>query len=136
MPWIALEMQQQQIQATAEEERLKREYEEGRDEKDRQKDILIAEIKAAGYGSMVDINQNQMSDYKDAMDSIRKTEQYKTQTQIAQEKETTKQLQNNERNAIEREKLQVQRDVAQTQLEIARENKNKYDREKPKKDKK
>jgi hypothetical protein len=64
------EMQQQQIQAKAEEEKLKREYEEGRDEKDRQKDILVAEIKAAGYGSMSDINQNQMSDYKDAMSDI------------------------------------------------------------------
>jgi len=127
------EMQQQQIQAKTEEERLKREYDEGRDEKDRQKDILVAEIKAAGYGSMVDINQNQMSDYKDAMDSIKKTEQYQTQTQIAQEKEVNKQMQNNEKNAIEREKLQVQRDVAQTQLDIARENKNKYDKSESKK---
>ena len=98
--------------------------------------FLVAEIKAAGYGSMSDINQNQMSDYRDAMDSIKKTEQYKTQTQIAQEKETTKQMQNNEKNSIEREKLQVQRDVAQTQLEIARENKNQFDKSNSKKDKK
>jgi len=129
------QMQQQQIQAKSEEEKLKREYEEGRDEKDRQKDILIAEIKAAGYGSMSDINQNQMSDYRDAMSDIKKTEQYRTQTQIAREKENTKQVQNNEKNSIEREKLQVQRDVAETQLQIARENKNKYDKGKSGKEK-
>tara|TARA_R100001230_G_C5685824_1_gene194969 strand:- start:371 stop:3094 length:2724 start_codon:yes stop_codon:yes gene_type:complete len=129
------QMQQQQIQAKSEEEKLKREYEEGRDEKDRQKDILIAEIKAAGYGSMSDINQNQMSDYRDAMSDIRKTEQYRTQTQIAREKENTKQVQNSEKNSLEREKLQVQRDVAETQLQIARENKNKYDKGKSEKDK-
>ena len=130
-------MQQQQIQAKAEEEKLKREYEEGRDEKDRQKDILIAEIKAAGYGSMSDINQNQMSDYRDAMDDIRKTEQYQTQTQMARQKESNRQTQANQKNAIEREKLQVQRDVAQTQLQIARENKNQFDKpqSKSKKDK-
>jgi hypothetical protein len=129
------QMQQQQIQAKAEEEKLKREYEEGKDEKDRQKDILVAEIKAAGYGSMSDINQNQMSDYKDAMSDIKKTEQYRTQTQMAREKENTKQVQNSEKNSIEREKLQVQKDVAETQLQIARENKNQFDKGKSGKEK-
>lgn len=122
------QMQQQQIQAKSEEEKLKREYEEGRNEKDRQKDILIAEIKAAGYGSMSDVNQNQMSDYKDAMDDIRKTEQYQTQTQLARQKESNRQMESNQKNSIEREKLQVQRDVAETQLQIARENKNQFDK--------
>ncbi len=132
------QMQQQQIQAKSEEEKLKREYEEGRNEKDRQKDILIAEIKAAGYGSMSDVNQNQMSDYKDAMDDIRKTEQYQTQTQLARQKESNRQMESNQKNSIEREKLQVQRDVAETQLQIARENKNQFDKpdSKSKKDKK
>ena len=35
-------------------------------EKDRQNDVLLAEIRSAGYGSMVDLNQNQQSDYQDA----------------------------------------------------------------------
>jgi hypothetical protein len=37
---------------------------------------------------------------------------------------------------IDREKLSVQRDVANTQLEIARENKNKYDVQSKKDEKK
>ena len=31
-------------------------------EKDRQRDILVAEIRAAGYGAMADVNKNEMSD--------------------------------------------------------------------------
>tara|TARA_Y100000361_G_C11070318_1_gene295351 strand:- start:371 stop:865 length:495 start_codon:yes stop_codon:yes gene_type:complete len=133
----AQEMQQQQIQAKAEEERLKREYETNRDALDRQNDLLVAEIKAAGYGSMSDINQNLESDYKDAMNDIRKSQQYAQQSQIDRQKENNKVSQNIQKNAIEREKIQAQKDIAQTQLQIARENKNRYDKpgSKSKKDK-
>ena len=37
--------------------------------------LLLAEIRSAGYGSMVDINENQVSDYQDAMKDIRETTQ-------------------------------------------------------------
>ena len=130
------EMQQQQIQAKAEEEKLKREYETNRDALDRQKDVLVAEIKSAGYGSMVDINQNLESDYKDAMDDIRKSQQYAQQSQIDRQKENNKVSQNIQKNSIEREKIQSQKDIAETQLQIARENKNQYDKSKKKDDKK
>jgi len=96
-------------------------------EKDRQKDILIAEIKAAGYGSMVDLNKNQQSDYKDEMDNIRKTEQYQQQTQMQREKQTNDMTKHNQKISIEEQKIQAQRDIANKQLQIAKENKNKYD---------
>ena len=51
---------------------------------------------------------------------------------MARQKESNRQMQANQKNAIEREKLQVQRDVAQTQLQIARENKNQFDKSEPK----
>ena len=54
-------------------------------EKDRQKDILIAEIKAAGYGSMLTLIKISNLIIKDHMDNIRKTEQYQQQTQMQRE---------------------------------------------------
>lgn len=120
-------LQEQAIQAKAEEERLKLEFEAAESEKDRQKDILIAEIRAAGYGSMQDINQNMQSDYMDALGQIQQTEQYRQQMDLNREKENTKILQNREKLAVEREKIQTQREIANKNLEIARENKNQYD---------
>ena len=131
----AQQMQEQQLQAQAQEGQLKRDFELAEAEKNRQKDILIAEIKSAGYGSMADINQNQMSDYADAMKDIRATEQYAEQTNFQREKQSNENLRANEKIAIEREKLNVQREIADKQLQVARENKNKYDKNKSSKDK-
>jgi hypothetical protein len=128
-------LQQQALQAKAEEERLKLEFEAAENEKNRQKDILIAEIRSAGYGSMQDINQNMQSDYVDALDKIQKSEQYRQQMDMNREKENTKTLQNREKLAVEREKIQAQREVANNNLEIARENKNQYDVQQRRKEK-
>jgi hypothetical protein len=128
-------LQQQALQAKAEEERLKLEFEAAENEKNRQKDILIAEIRSAGYGSMQDINQNMQSDYVDALDKIQKSEQYRQQMDMNREKENTKILQNREKLAVEREKIQAQREVANNNLEIARENKNQYDVQQRRKEK-
>jgi hypothetical protein len=128
-------LQQQALQAKAEEERIKLEFEAAENEKNRQKDILIAEIRSAGYGSMQDINQNMQSDYVDALDKIQKSEQYRQQMDMNREKENTKTLQNREKLAVEREKIQAQREVANNNLEIARENKNQYDVQQRRKEK-
>ena len=121
------QMQEQQLQALQQQERMKIDSQAMEKEKDRQKDILIAEIKAAGYGSMVDLNKNQQSDYKDEMDNIRKTEQYQQQTQMQREKQTNDMTKHNQKISIEEQKIQAQIDIANKQLEIAKENKNKYD---------
>jgi hypothetical protein len=123
----AQQMQDQQLQAQQQMEQMKIDAEMAEKEKDRQRDILVAEIRAAGMGSMVDVNQNMMNDYKDAMTEIKQTEQYQQQTQLQREKETNRNVQQDKKNQIEREKLQVQREIADKQLEVARENKNKYD---------
>jgi hypothetical protein len=129
------QLQEQALAAKAEEQRMKLEFEATENEKNRQRDLLVAEIRAAGYGSMVDINKNLQSDYMDAMGMIQKTEAYQETASLNREKEMTKQLAHKDKMNIEREKLQVQRDIANTQLQIARENKNKYDVEKIKKEK-
>jgi hypothetical protein len=121
------QMQDQMLQAKAEEERLKRDHDAMEAEKNRQRDILIAEIRAAGMGSMVDINQNLQSDYLDAMRDIRQEQSYQDQTNLEREKEANRNSLAMQKNDLEREKLQAQKEIADKQLQIARENKNKYD---------
>jgi len=121
------QMQEQQLQAQAEQEKLKLDHESMEAEKNRQRDVLVAEIRAAGYGAAVDVNQNQQSDYADAMKDIRQSQQYQDQTQIERMKESNRNVLQQDKNTIEREKIQAQREIADKQLQIARENKNKYD---------
>jgi hypothetical protein len=94
---------------------------------DRQTQITVAEIRAAGYGAGSDINQNQMSDYQDAMANIQKQDNYQDSMNFKREQEVNKNLTNQQKLNIDREKLQTQKEIAEKQLQIARENKNKYD---------
>jgi len=121
------EMQEQQLQAKAQEEQMKREYEAMESEKERQKDIQVAEIRAAGYGAMVDLNENKVSDYQDAMKDIRKERADREQMNFKREQAAIQNSNSQAKLEIDREKLSTQREVADKQLQIARENKNKYD---------
>lgn len=130
------QMQQEQIQAQQQQEQMRIQAEAAEAEKERQKDITVAEIRAAGYGAQADINQNEVSDFKDAMDDIKETSRYREQMNMKREENVMKQGQNREKMQIERERLSTQKSIAQTNLEIARENKNKYDVKSDKKKKK
>jgi hypothetical protein len=121
------QMQQEQLQKQQELEKMKIDATAAENEKNRQRDILVAEIRAAGYGAMGDVNQNQESDYADQMDQIRKSDQYQQQTDLQKQKNTDKVMIDREKNVIEREKLITQQNIADKQLEIARINKNKFD---------
>ena len=121
------EMQQRQIESQAEENKLKLEFQAGEAAKDRQKDITVAEIRSAGYGSMVDLDKNQQSDYQDALKDIQQTSQYREQMTMKREQNAQKNAQAQAKLQIDREKLATQRDIANKNLQIARENKNKYD---------
>lgn len=130
------QMQQQQLQQQQQMQKEKLDAEAAEAEKERQKDILIAEIRAAGYGSMVDLDKNEMNDYRDAMSEIRKTEQYQQQTNIQRQKLSDDMVKHSQKMSIEEQRIQAQREIADKQLEIARENKNKYDVKPSERDKK
>jgi hypothetical protein len=125
------QMQEQQLQAQAEQEKMKLDYATMESEKNRQRDILVAEIRAAGYGAGTDLDLNQQSDYQDTMKDIRQTEQYQEQTQLERMKETNRGILAKDKNNIEREKIQAQKEIADKQLQIARENKNRFDKKEP-----
>lgn len=120
-------MKQMEIEAAQQQQQLELDHQSMEKEKDRRRDILVAEIRASGYGSMADINQNQQSDYMDAMKQLRETEEFQQTMSLDTQKETAKGQQFRDKQALEREKLQAQINMKQTELEIARENKNKYD---------
>jgi hypothetical protein len=130
------QQQQMQQEMLAAQEKARQEQiqaEALRDDKMIQKDITVAEIRSAGYGAAVDLNQNQMSDYQDAMKDIRQQSQYSEQMNFKREQEVNKTRANQDKLAIDREKIRSQENIAQKQLEIARVNKNKYDVQKKEK---
>jgi len=130
------EMQEQQIAAQEKEKQLAQDFEAMQNEKDRRNNLLMAEIKAAGFGSMVDINENKESDYVDAMKEIKETERYQEASGLQREKENNRTNQHREKMSLEREKINVARQSSQDKLAIARENKNRFDNPKKKDDKK
>jgi hypothetical protein len=122
------QMQEQEMQTRLQEKQMELDAKMQEAEKDRRKDILVAEIKSAGYGAMQDINQNMQSDYMDALDRIQKTEQFQESMNLQNNKETNRMQNDRDKAQIEREKLQAQMQMKQMDLSIARENKNKYDK--------
>jgi hypothetical protein len=121
------QMQEQMIQAKQEEARQKMEFEAAENDKNRQNRIMEAKIKAAGYGATVDINQNQQSDYTDAMKEINRTQAENDNMNLQREKEVNRMSEHRESMSLEQAKLAAQKQISDNQLRIARENKNKYD---------
>jgi hypothetical protein len=121
------QMQQQQIEAQERQLQMSQQFKAEEAEKDRAARLTEAEIRAAGYGSAVDINKNLQSDYLDAMDRIKDEQRYQDTMNIKRESENFKREQGAQRIEIDREKLQTQKEIANKQLQIAKENKNKYD---------
>ena len=121
------QLQQEQIASQEKQRQMDIQFKSDEAEKNRQRDITVAEIRAAGMGSMVDINQNQQSDYLDAMANIQKEQNYQQTMSFKREQEVNKNMQVQEQTAIKREELQTRKQIADKALDVARENKNKYD---------
>jgi len=130
------QMQEQQIQAQAQEKAAEREFLKTESAEERKKDLMVAEIRAAGFGAQSDINQNEQSDFQDAMRDMENRDQYRDQMEYKREESARKGSYENSKLDVEKSKLATQREIANTNLEIARENKNKYDAPKSNKDKK
>ena len=129
-------MQEQQLKAQQESQQQMIAAEKEKQDKEIQKDITVAEIRSAGYGAQSDVNQNQESDFKDAMHDIRKRDEYREQMNFKKEQASVQNANAKGKMDLDREKLATQREIASKNLDIARENKNKYDVKPDKKDKK
>jgi len=127
------QMQQEMIASQERQLQVTQQFKAEEAEKDRQARIIEAEIRSAGYGSAVDINKNQQSDYQDAMKEIREEQRYQDQMNIKREGQMFSQEHDTQKLNVEKERLQTQKEIANKQLEIAKENKNKYDTKKKEK---
>jgi hypothetical protein len=124
------QMQQEQLASQEKQKQMDIQAAAERDTRMIQKDITVAEIRSAGFGAMQDINKNEMSDFQDAMKDIRQTEQYQGQMELQRQKQSEDSIRHAQKMSIEEKKLQVQEDIADKQLEIARTNKNRFDSKK------
>ena len=131
-------MAQMAQQQAAQEKQMELDHEAQESEKDRRKDLLVAEIKAAGYGAMQDLNQNMQSDFIDQVDKLKKTEQYQQTIDIQQQKADESKSHNASKQQVKREEMALKRELKEKDVQIAMENKNQYDFKNPKekKDKK
>jgi hypothetical protein len=126
----AQQMQQEQLASQEKQKQMEIQAEAEKQARLLENNIVVAEIRSAGFGAMKDIDENKQSDYQDYMKDLRQTEQYQEQTQLQRQKQSNENMRNTQKLDIERQKLQVQREIADKQLQIARENKNKYDQKK------
>jgi coenzyme F420-reducing hydrogenase delta subunit len=129
-------MKQMEIEQRTKEKQMELDSVAMEKEKDRRRDLLVAEIKSAGYGAMQDIDKNMQSDYADQMDTLRKTDEFQQTMGLKQTIQSSKDSMNRQKLAIEQQKLAAMQSMKQTDLQIAKENKNKYDVKKTDKNKK
>jgi hypothetical protein len=121
------QLKQMQLEAEAKEKAAEREHESMEAEKNRRKDLLVAEIKASGYGAMQDVNQNMQSDFADQMDKIKESENYDQTMNFDREKEVNKNNQFAQKMNLEKERMQHETRMKDIDMQIAQENKNKFD---------
>lgn len=122
------QMQQQASEQARQEKAMELDHEVREAEKERRKDILVAEIKASGFGAMQDINENNQSDFIDSMEKMKQTEQYQETIDIQRDKVGANKTQHADKMNMKREEMNLKRDMKNTDLAIAKENKNQYDK--------
>lgn len=123
-------LKQMEMEQRDREKQMELDHEVREAEKDRRRDIFVAEIRASGYGAMQDLNQNQQSDFMDSMDKMRQTAEFQDTMSLQREKESNRRMENAEKSMLEREKMSLQRELKEKDLQIARENKNRFDQKK------
>ena len=132
------QMQEQAQQTAMQQKQMEIDAEMRKEEMRNRTTLLAAEIKAAGYGAMQDINQNLQSDYMDALDKIQERDEFQQVMSFDQQKESSKNNLAREKNALAKQKLEAQVAMKQMDVNIAKENKNRFDiqkKEPPKKKK-
>lgn len=120
-------LKQMEVDKAVKEKQMALDHESIENEKKNRKDILVAEIRAAGFGAMQDIDKNNMSDFRDAMDDMKTSAEYQDSVNIQQQKENNRVVQDSAKNQIKREEMALKRDLKNQDVVIARENKNQFD---------
>lgn len=120
-------MQEEELASIERQKQMDLQFKAEQNELDRQNSLEVAEIRAAGYGSMMDINKNEQSDFQDYMQKMEQQRNQNDALNIKRESEVNKKQIAQEKITVERERLNAQKEIADKQLQVAKENKNKYD---------
>jgi hypothetical protein len=133
--------QQQQAQSQTESEKMRQEGENKRQEAelrykaeqaqlDRNTEVQVAEIRAAGFTGMKDQNLNQQTDYIDTLEYLDKRRAKDRDQTISESRETNRLIENQTQSDLQRQEMMTRENIADKQLQIALANKNKYDKQK------
>lgn len=126
------DLQTQQLQAQQQMLEAKQRFEAEQNALDRQNQLDIAEVKGAGY-QVGDLNTNQQSDYLDSLEYLDKKRQTDETIALKREQEINKNNRESQSLNLKREELNARKEIANKQLQVAKENKNKYDSKSKKK---
>jgi hypothetical protein len=118
------QMQQQQLEAQQAGMQAQREFDAQEKAMDRQTDITVAEIKAAGFP---DASDNGVDEYMTRLKFIQLQTKHANEINEKRQQEIIKKQLYDQKMNLEQQKMQTQREVAQKNENIARINKNKYD---------
>lgn len=124
------QLQDKLLASQAAEKQAEREFEASESDKDRKAKLLGDQIKAAGYGAMQDIDKNMQSDYIDALDEIKQTDEFQQTMEGDNQKEANKMQMHNDKLQIEREKLATDQLKSENEVQVAQTNKNYMDKKK------
>lgn len=125
-------MKQMDIDQALKDKQMQLDHDSMEAEKNRRRDLLVAEIRAA---AMTALPKSDEENFITSMDRIQSTNEFQQTMSFDQNKEQSKINLAGEKNNIAREKMDTQLKMKQTDLEIARENKNQFDVEKARKEK-
>lgn len=120
------QMKQQEMQQQAEQAEKERQFRAEEAQKNRENDLNIAAIRGGGLGAQQDINANAQSDYLDLLNHVEQRSKNQQQMDLQREKQSNEVLLSNKEMDLKRDELQTKRDIADKNLQIAKENRNKY----------
>lgn len=121
-----LTQMEQEAESQRQEQKLK--FEAEQNQLDRESDEKIAEIKAAGYTGQQDFNQNSQSDYIDTLEYLDKKNAKQEDQALARTRELNKNIFDQQKLQLSKEELTTRERIANKQVQVARINKNKYDK--------
>jgi hypothetical protein len=127
---------QAELKAKRDEKQMALDHEAIQNEKKRRTEVIVAEIRAAGYGAMQDMNENKQSDFADQMETIRTTEEYQDTMNFNRQKHSDQMGTEQRKLDIEQQKIDLARQTSTIPLQIARENRSKAEIDSAKKNKK
>jgi hypothetical protein len=124
----AQQMHEQEMQTRLAELKMEQDHDSIENEKNRRRDVLVAEIRSAGYGAMMDTNENKQSDFLDALSQIKDSSEFQETMGLEQSKLQNQIRESQASTQIEEKKIDAQLQMKNVDLQIARQNKNKFDK--------